>query len=240
MFLLFLQLCFSANTTEEDDVGTNIFAIYAGRLIYHNDTDGSCIACNGTCDEAHAVGPHSWTATLKYEKAGKVMYGTLDMCNEYALKVTDYVVGYTWTESSHNCSLHVQGKKQNIAEEMMIYNGFTWEEENRVNNGPLFLSRLDDDPQSLDARCYYMVVIKGPSNMAREMYTLIIGTVVLVMITWNGWMRYTKNCPRSQTRSPTRSPKIEPTDPRNDRKLPDTIYIDDSSDKPETCCKKDE
>merc|ERR1719419_1509122 len=160
MFLLFLQICFSAGTTKEDKPsGISEFVIYAGRLIYNDTNDAGCIACDGSCTE------------------------------ENALKLADYgVVGFTWTKDSHICSLHVLEKEYDLAEAMVIYNGFDWVEENKNNTGPLYLYQYprDKDQESLNAMCYYGILIQGTRNIASEVNTTLIGVVVVIMITWNG------------------------------------------------------
>jgi len=199
MFLLFLQICFSAGTTEEDEPsGITKFVIYAGRLIFNDDNDASCIACNGSCTEENAVKPHSWTASLQFDKAGETQYGDFELCYDYALKVAEYgVAGFTWTKDNHSCSLHVLDKEYDLSEAMVIYNGFDWIEENHYNTGPIYLGQYPSykDEGSLDALCYYGILIQGSPNIASEVNTVLIGLVVIIMITWNGWMRYTNNIP---------------------------------------------
>lgn len=209
MFLLFIQICLSAGTTEEDSPsGISEFVMYAGRLTWNDDNNGSCIACNGTCTEENAVKPHSWTALLEFYMSGELQYGDIEMCNEYAMKAAEYgVVGYTWTKDTHSCSLHVLEKDYDISEAMVRYNGFDWIEENPDNTGPLYLVKYPStkDVGSLKAMCYYGVLIQGPRNISSEVNTVLIGLVVIIMISWNGWMRYTQN-------SPPESPEIRCTD----------------------------
>lgn len=202
MFLFFLQICLSAGTTEESSSAINKFDMYAGRLIYNDDNNGSCIACNGSCTKENAVKPRSWTASLEFYTSGELEYGDIDMCNEYAMKVAAHgVVGYTWTKETHSCSLHVLENEYDISEAMVRYNGFDWILENPNNTGPLYLVKFDStrDVGSLKAMCYYGVLIEGPPNISSEVNTGLIGIVVIIMITWNGWMRYTKNCPIENT-----------------------------------------
>merc|ERR1712083_637677 len=203
-----------------------------GRLIYHtDDTDGSCIACNGSCIKDNEVEPHSWTASLVFEKDGKTQYGEWELCNEYALKVAEYVVGYTWNKLNHSCSLHVLANQQNISEEMVIYNGFHWQEVYPENDGPLYLARLEKDEASLDATCYYINIIKGQPNIATEMNAVLIALVVILMITWNGWIRYTKSSP---PKSPPQSPSVKVINTIFDR----IVYIEEPSNKLDSSIKK--
>lgn len=204
MFLLALSVCLravfaGAASSSDDDATTtiDIFERYAGNLIY-NDTDGSCIACNGSCVEEHAVSPHSWTAKLEYILNDETNYNDVETCKGYATDVAQYgVVAFTWRSSDHLCSLHVLDVTHNIAEEMINFNGFDWVEENPYNTGPLFLVRYpkETDADTVDAMCYYGLNINQTPNIAREANQMIIITVVVIMIVWNGWMNHTKNYP---------------------------------------------
>jgi len=186
-------LCGSSEDTDASTTRIDIFERYAGNLIYNN-TDGSCIACNGSCTEDNAVAPHSWTATLY--TLGNVVLD--EMCESYAMAVAEYgVVAFTWWEDEHKCSLHVTTSEYNISEYMVIHNGFDWIEEHPYNTGPLFLVRYpqDTDESTVDAQCYYGLNINQTPNIAREANQLIIATVVIIMIAWNGWMKHTDQYP---------------------------------------------
>jgi len=220
MLLLVLSICLrstlSASSSDSEDTTTtriDIFERYAGNLIYDdNGTDGSCIACNGSCTREYAVSPHSWTAKLEYTVGDYVYTNEIDKCEEYATSTAEYgVVAYTWWESEHICRLHVTTSEENIAELMINYNGFNWTEEHRYNTGPLFLVRYptDTDESTMQAQCYYGLNINQTPNIAKEANKVIIATVVVIMLAWNGWMKHTNQYPADLMKSSATDDEIK-------------------------------
>jgi len=195
MFFVLLTLCIrtvlSAGSSyeEEDTMGVDIFERYAGNLIY-NSSDGRCIACNGTCDSDHVVSPHSWKANLGEDN-------DFHSCENYAMSVGQYVVAFTWWESEHNCSLHVLGEEHDIAAEMINFNGYDWNEEYESNDGPIFRTRYAPGfiGSNSDAVCYYGLQVNPQKNIVTEGNTICFAVVVLTMIAWKTWMRYTGEYP---------------------------------------------
>jgi len=245
MFLILLQICFSASAPEEDSgsIVINKWQIYKGMLTYDDDvggTDGSCIACNGSCIPGHEVKPHSWTAILEYTRDGEVEHGDFGLCQEYAQNVVQYgVVAFTWRTNTYSCSLHVIENDHNISEEMWIFNRFEWREENPKNTGPLYLAKFPSEKyyRNLTAMCYYGLNVKGTQNMASEMNVALIVSVVVIMLSWNGWMRYTKNYPWSNQST---SESTGAVSQHAGHEAVSLVHLHDLSDKQDSSGKKDE
>jgi len=196
MYLLVLTICLrlvaSAGSSydESETTGVTIFERYAGNLIY-NRTDGRCIACDGVCDLDHVVSPHSWKARLGVNN-------DFDSCQHYATSVIEFgVVAFTWWNSSQTCSLHVLDDDHDISAEMMNFNGYTWTEEHVTNTGPIFRTRYPKEfyGVEIDAKCYYSLTINPTKNIVALGNQLCFLLVVVTMIAWYTWMRYTGHFP---------------------------------------------
>jgi len=205
MFLLvlfvYLRVLSGAGSSDEEtstDSTIDLFELYAGNLIYSDNQDGSCIACNNSiCDRDNAVSPHSWTAVLEYDTLeGETVYEDLDRCRAYAADVAEFgVKAFTWNNLNHTCSLHVLENEHDIATAMFVHNHFTWLHENPENKGPLFLVRYPSVPVDADAVCYYGLDINRTPNIAKQANILIIITVVIIVVSWLVWMNHTENYP---------------------------------------------
>jgi len=241
MLFLLLQICFAgpAVSDESTTIAINKFAHYTGNTTYVEGTDGSCIACNGDCVEENVVKPHSWSTLLVFTKNGEEHHEDFELCQEYAYDVVQFgAVAFTWTKSTYSCSIHVLDSKENIQEEMKIYNGFDWKEENHNNTGPLFLATWPSGKpvDNLDSMCYYGLHITGPKNISSMMNKLIIAGVIILMIGWNGWMKYTENFPSEAMSRPSHSRSSHD----HDHEVENDIYRVDPSDDPEVTGKKNE
>lgn len=202
MFLLvlsvYIRVLSGASSSNEKTSNTiDLFELYAGNLIYSNNQDGSCIACNGKCNRDNAVSPHSWTAVLEYVNyEGNIESEDLDRCRAYAADVAEFGVrAFTWNKVNHTCSLHVLEDTHDIATEMFLHNHFEWVHENPENKGPLFLVRYPSVPVDVAAVCYYGLNINNTPNIVRESNVVIIITVVIIIVSWNVWMNHTENYP---------------------------------------------
>lgn len=199
MFFVALSVCLrvlSAGSSDEatsTDSNIELFEPYAGNLIFSDYQDGSCIACNGTCNETNAVSPHSWTAVLEYDNG----YGLdLEWCRAYATDVVEFgVKAFTWNKRSHTCSLHVLDNNHDIQHEMWLHNHFEWNEMYINNTGPLFLVRYPSGVEDVDTVCYYGLNINKYPNISRELNVMIIVSVVIIIISWNVWMNHTNAYP---------------------------------------------
>jgi len=203
MFWLVFWICLhvKAASSSEGGVKDTWFGLYAGNLTYSNNTDGGCIACNGTCNGETAVYPHSWTAQLVYWHDNERINKTRESCTSYALDVAKYgVVGFTWRSFDYICSVHVEDGTHNIGAEMINYNGFDWTEEYPDNTGHLILVTYPKGFEGVDNvenYCFYGLDINRSQNVIREVNMAIIIFVVFVITAWNGWMNHTDNYPPS-------------------------------------------
>lgn len=198
MFLLVLRVCLHVQAASSSESGeeATYFALYAGNLEFSNKSDGSCIACNGSCSGSTAVRPHSWTADLVYERDNVTYYNDLEMCRGYAHAVNQYgVKAFTWKYSTRTCSLHVLDVTYNIGAEMTNYNGFEWIEENVDNTGSIILVTYPKTAEEVDTSCYYGLDINETPNITKEGNVGLIIFVVVTIIAWNGWMNHTDNYP---------------------------------------------
>jgi len=234
MFLLLLVCLWAGDEEYHEENIVNKFSLYAGNLIY-DDNDGRCIACDGSCTRENAVSPRSWFAVLEYLSDGKLLQLDFSYCEKYAKAGIPYgVAAFTWTKSSHNCSLHVLDDfKHNIAEKMKVYNGFDWQQVNRNNTGAIYVAKFPSgiDKESIDSMCYFGLHVKGEvSSVASMADKILITVVILLLVSWNGWMRYTNSYPRRVG---------VPEHDHESMKADNMIYCGDSSDKDDKG-KKDE
>merc|ERR1719474_864793 len=115
---------------------------------------------------------------------------------------------------------------------MKVYNGFDWKEVEKDNTGALYVAKFPTniDEESIDSLCYFGLHVKGEVSITSVTNKIIITVVVLLMVSWNGWMRYTNSYPRRVG---------APVNDHESTKAADMIYCGDSSDKDDKG-KKDE
>jgi len=202
MFFLLLTTYFSTVVfaapsygDEEEERRIDIFERYAGDLIFGGG-EGKCIACSNEpiCDEEHYNDPRSWKATLGEKNV-------FEDCWNYAMSVGKFgVVAFTWWNETRQCSLHVENQtEEDIAHEMLNFNGYNWSLIDEENTGPLFRTRFRTRPEFDDSHasavCYYGLKTNRTPNIVREANLMCFLVVVTTMVLWVTWVRYTGTYP---------------------------------------------
>jgi len=198
MFFLLLSIYFNtvlyaaSAYEEEDKVRINIFERYAGSLTYGGD--GRCIACeDNICNADHVYAPRSWNATLGQKS-------DFQSCWDYAMRVGDFgIVAFTWVFSTRECLLHVEKGEHNVSAEMVNFNGYEWNKQDWDNTGPIFRTRYPKDKygdDSVKAVCYYGLKTNRVRNIVTEMNLFYFTIVVMTMVLWITWVRYTGTYPQ--------------------------------------------